>query len=112
MDNRFYIFVLFVIQLVFIYSISVNMISYFNLYRRKKNPDWPLSTEEMAEYVDKGESHKFYLSPEFYIKIIFFERHKDRELQAAAIKTRLLILAYVGWMILVFLFILIFFKLA
>lgn len=102
MDNQFYFFILIVIQLVFIYFNSVITFSYFNLYKRKKNPDWPLFTEEAPEYINKGEIHKIFLSFFFQIKIIFFERHKDSELKAAANKTRLLHFAYVGFLILGF----------
>jgi hypothetical protein len=70
--------------------------SYFVLYRKKKNPDYPILPGEAANYIGKGGKSffKIYLTPFFMLKIIF-ESHKDKELSSAVQKVRLLLVVYI-----------------
>lgn len=71
--------------------------SYFNLYRKKNNPDYPLLPGEQGAYLSKNPSHflKPFLTPLFMWKIIF-EKHKDEELDTAAKNVRYSVYLFIG----------------
>lgn len=70
--------------------------NYFKLYRKKKNPDYPILFGEAKNYLHKGSKYflKIYLTP-FYMWKIIFEKHRDKELNKAANKVRLLFFLYI-----------------
>ena len=76
--------------------------AYMHLYRKKINPDYPILPQEAATYLYSGALHKIILSPVVMMQIIF-EKHKDKELAAAAKIVRILYLAYIGVSLLVLL---------
>lgn len=77
--------------------------SYFGLYRKKKNPDYPLFANELYEYLNKNPKYlfKIFLTTFFMWKIIF-ESHKDKELDKLAQRVRFFIFLFFGSIILEF----------
>lgn len=67
--------------------------AYFSLYRKKKNPDYPLLPGEAEKYINK-KSAKFFVTP-FYMWKIIFEKHKDKDLNSASKRVRLFLLIFI-----------------
>jgi hypothetical protein len=91
----------FIPPIILIVLLSKSLYAYCHIYRKKKNPNYPILPREAAEYLYKGEIFKILLSPIIFIKIIF-ERHNDKELNNAARKVRLIIFSYIGVLIIEF----------
>jgi hypothetical protein len=96
----------YLIYIVLFFAISVFFMKsareYFALYRKKKNPKYPILPNEAAQYLDEDFMNflrVFPLIPLFMWKIIF-ESHNDKQLNYLARRTRnlffLLILEMVG----------------
>jgi TRAP-type uncharacterized transport system fused permease subunit len=76
---------------------AFNAYSYFILYRKKKNPDYPILPREVSKYLYKSHKHflRIYLIPFFMWKIIF-EHHKDKELNDTAKRVRWSVFIFIG----------------
>src|SRR4051794_20224247 len=108
MHNSF-LFVTFLYFIPFIVLVALYgkaLYSFTTLYRKKKNPDYPILPGETAQYLFKGALHKILMSPFFMIKIIF-EKHKDKGLDVAARKVRLLMLSFLVVLVVQFIFLII-----
>lgn len=87
--------------LIVFYLQKVTEIKYFRLYRKKINPDYPIFWYEDFRYLTAYQDRylKIFIGDFYYWKI-FFAKHKDKALNAAAKRTRfLMILAVIVFFI-------------
>lgn len=70
--------------------------NYFKIYRKKKNPNYPLLPRETLTYLHKDPINFFKNLPLIPVKMwkIIFERHSDEELNKAAGKARKILLIF------------------
>ncbi len=87
--------------LIVFYLQKATEIKYLRLYRKKINPDYPIFWYEEFRYFTAYQDRylKIIIGDFYYWKIIF-AKHKDKELNAAAKRTRyLMILAVIVFFI-------------
>jgi hypothetical protein len=67
----------------------VTLYPFLSIYRKKKNPEYPILPREVSKYLYKSPKNifKFYLTPFFIWKIIL-KHHKDKKLNNAARRVR------------------------
>ena len=88
------IFIYLVPQVIVITFLNKALYAYTVLYREKKDLDYPIIPTETFKYISKPTDFmKIYLTP-VVIWHIIFERHKDKELNAAANKVRFVLFSY------------------
>jgi len=95
-------FVPFIIILILFRRASL---TYFRLYREKKNPDFPLVQEDITNHLNKNPYKlikKIPLTPFFMWKIVLFEHQKDKQLNQLVKKVRMLLFLSIALLLVYF----------
>lgn len=88
-----------VVLIIILYVTAWAMLSYFDLYKKKKKLDYPILPVEGAEYINnfifkhKGSLATILKTPYISWKIVF-EKHSDKLLNSSAKRVRLLMLSF------------------
>ncbi len=98
------VFTFFIPILIIMFFFRRASYAFFALYRKKKNPKYPILPQETPEYLSKDPVHFFKVLPitPFFMWKILFEKHKDKELNDAAKKVRFLVFLFIIYIILQF----------
>src|SRR5260370_23653612 len=86
-----------IIFIIILLLLNITTYSYFSLYRKKKNPKYPILPQEQSAYLSKDPINFFKILPLIPLRMwkIIFEKHKDKELNNAAKKVRFLIFVFI-----------------
>src|SRR6266704_5512029 len=89
------IFVIFLSFIIILFLARKAGMSFFRIYKKKKDPDYPMVPGEYLSYLGRDINHffKFFITPLFWWKIIF-RKYSDKELNIAARKARSFILLF------------------
>lgn len=96
-------FLPFVVVSIFLFRATL---TYFVLYRKKKNPKYPVAPNDIQNYLSKDPVQLFKLLPitPFFMWKIIFEKHKDKELNDAAKRVRFFLFLAIGTLVFQFFF--------